>query len=45
MGNNISLIISISHMAKTLHTSHKELVVHMREFDIEVALDGMETEI
>ena len=35
----------ISHMAKTLHGSHEELVANMREFDIEVAFDGMETEI
>ena len=35
----------ISHMARTLHDSHEELVENMRKFDIEVAFDGMETEI
>lgn len=35
----------ISHMARTLHKSHNELTADMREFDIEVAFDGMETKI
>ncbi len=32
----------ISHMARTLHNSHEELVKNMQEFGVEVAYDGME---
>ena len=32
----------ISHMARTLHTSHGELVERMKPYDIEVAYDGLE---
>ena len=35
----------ISHMARTLHTDHAELVLRMKEHDIEVAFDGCEVEI
>ena len=35
----------INHMARTLHTSHAELVENMARDGIEVAYDGMETEI
>lgn len=35
----------ISHMARTLHTSHAELVDDMKKHDIEVAFDGCEIEI
>ena len=35
----------ISHMARTLHASHKELVNQMKEFNIDVAFDGLEVEI
>ena len=35
----------ISHMARTLHTSHGELVERMKPLGIEVAFDGCETEI
>ena len=35
----------ISHMARTLHTDHKTLCEKMREYCIDVAYDGMETEI
>jgi hypothetical protein len=35
----------ISHMARTLHTSHQELVERMKPYDIEVAYDGCEIEI
>ena len=34
----------ISHMARTLHTSHNELNENMKESGIEVAFDGMEAE-
>ena len=32
----------ISHMARTLHTSHEELVARMKPYGIEVAYDGFE---
>lgn len=35
----------ISHMARTLHTSHEQLTADMQPHGIEVAYDGMETEI
>ena len=35
----------ISHMARTLHTSHSELAGSLKEYGIEVAFDGYETEI
>lgn len=35
----------ISHMARTLHTSHNELVESMKPHGIEVAFDGYEIEI
>ena len=35
----------ISHMARTLHTSHEELTSYMKNYDIEVAFDGLEIEI
>ena len=35
----------ISHMARTLHTSHAELVKAMQPHGIEVAFDGLELEI
>ncbi|MBR2353844.1 MAG: hypothetical protein IKA76_05005, partial [Clostridia bacterium] len=35
----------ISHMARTLHTSHGELRERMRRHGIEVAYDGYEIEI
>lgn len=35
----------ISHMARTLHGTQKELEAQMMPFDIEVAFDGYETEI
>jgi len=35
----------ISHMARTLHTSHYELVERMKPHEIEVAYDGCEIEI
>lgn len=35
----------ISHMAKTLHTGHDELVAEMDKHDIQVAFDGMEKEL
>ena len=35
----------ISHMARTLHTSHGELCENMKKHGIEVAFDGMETEV
>lgn len=35
----------ISHMARTLHTSHAELVERMRAHGVEVAFDGHELEI
>ena len=35
----------ISHMARTLHTSHAELEERMRPFGIEVAFDGCEVEL
>ena len=35
----------ISHMARTLHTSHAELSDRMKAHGIEVAFDGFETEI
>ena len=35
----------ISHMARTLHTSHSELAERMRPFGIEVAFDGCEIEL
>ena len=35
----------ISHMARTLHTSHGELVERMKPHGIEVAFDGCEVEI
>ncbi len=35
----------ISHMARTLHTSHNELVQRMKPHNIEVAFDGCEIEI
>lgn len=35
----------ISHMARTLHTSHGELVERMRPHGIEVAFDGCEIEL
>ena len=35
----------ISHMARTLHTSHNELVERMKPHNIEVAFDGCEIEI
>lgn len=34
----------ISHMARTLHNTHEELVIQMKPHDIEVAFDGYETE-
>lgn len=35
----------ISHMARTLHASHEELSEQMKKYGIEVAYDGLETEI
>ncbi len=35
----------ISHMAYTLHQPHEELSKEMKEYNIEVAFDGLETEI
>ena len=35
----------ISHMARTLHSSHRELCLDMEKYGIEVAFDGWETEI
>ena len=35
----------ISHMARTLHTSHAELAAQMKAHGIEVAFDGLQTEI
>ena len=35
----------ISHMAYTLHTDHETLCNTMKDYDIEVAYDGLETEI
>jgi hypothetical protein len=35
----------ISHMARTLHTSHGELAERMRPHGIEVAFDGCEIEL
>ena len=35
----------ISHMARTLHTSHNELVERMKPYGIDVAFDGLEIEI
>ena len=35
----------ISHMARTLHTSHSELVERMKPYGIEVAYDGYEIEL
>ncbi len=35
----------ISHMARTLHTAHEELSERMKEHGIEVARDGLETEL
>ena len=36
--------LCISHMARTLHTSHNELQNAMKNHNIEVAYDGLETE-
>lgn len=35
----------ISHMARTLHTSHQKLVGRMKQYGIDVAYDGYELEI
>ena len=35
----------ISHMARTLHSGHRELEEKMKEYNIETAFDGLETEI
>ena len=35
----------ISHMARTLHTSHNSLAEHMKKYNIEVAFDGCEIEV
>lgn len=35
----------ISHMARTLHTSHDELVARMKPYAIEVAYDGFEIDL
>ncbi len=35
----------ISHMARTLHTSHDELCENMKKHNIEVAFDGLEIEV
>lgn len=35
----------ISHMARTLHSTHEELQAQMKQYDVEVAFDGYETEI
>ena len=37
--------VCISHMARTLHTSHAELSDRMKAHGIEVAFDGFETKI
>lgn len=35
----------ISHMARTLHTSHAELVEYMKQYGVDVAYDGCEIEV
>ena len=37
--------VMIDHMARTLHTSHGELCENMAKSGVEVAFDGMETEV
>lgn len=44
LGKHIDRLF-ISHMARTLHTSHQELVEAMSKHGIEVAFDGLELEI
>ena len=34
----------ISHLARTLHSSHEDVAENMKKYNVEVAYDGYETE-